>query len=191
MIRASVVVIAILLILGVGWVDKYSPLAQNWQISSGEYSTRVINANGNEASYTLQDSPQSGGGPSMQLWTEPAGRFLVEVETEIVNTGSFSVQIDKVSVPNLGYNISDLRVSFFRNTTSGSEAGVAFHPLTLAGHTKKMIVVDYSQQCATSATAGTFISGPSGLPVTYSFFGLAHTVYVPVGSFEFQTRQTC
>lgn len=185
------VIVAVLLVLGVSWVYAYNPLAQSWKTSSGEYSSRVINANGIEAHYNTQSPTQPGLPVSTQIWSEPAGRFSVEVETEIINTGAFAVRIDKISLPNLGYKMSGLRVSFFRNTKSGSVAGAVFHPFTLAAHTKKMVVVDYSQQCAPSATAGTFIPGPSGLPVTYSFFDFAHTIYVPVMPFEFQTRQSC
>jgi hypothetical protein len=188
---SALAIIAVILIVVVGLINKYSPLAQSWQTSGGEYYSLVTSASGVEAHYTLQEDMQSVGGPATQWWNEPAGRFKVEIETEIANTGPFAVQIDRVGLPNLGYRMSNVRVSFYHDAASGSVAGAPFHPYSLASHNKRMIVVDYTQQCAASAIAGDFITGPSGLPVTYSFLGFTHTVYVPASPFGFQTRQTC
>ncbi len=185
----ALVVVAAILVSGVAWVHNYNPLGQSFlQGVNGEFSSHVASANGTEAHYTFSDLP---GQPSEQVWSEPSGKFSVEVETEISNNDSHAVSIDQISKPNFGYKVSDYRVSFFRNTNSGSEAGAAFHPFTLAGHTERMVVADYSQWCVTSATAGTISLGMSSLPVTYSFFGFAHTDYVPVMPFGFQTRQAC
>jgi hypothetical protein len=186
---AVLVVAVVAVLVGVGWAFTYNPLAQTWQNINGEFYTHVENTNGKEAHYTFSSIPDSP--VSEQVWSEPSGTFSVEVETEITNTGSHAVRIDQVDKPDFGYKTSGYRVSFYKNSPTGSVAGTPFHPFTLAGHAQKMVVVDYSQRCVTSGTAGTEIFGLSGLPVTYSFFGFSHTVDVPVMPFVFVARQVC
>jgi hypothetical protein len=183
----AIIVVAVVLV--VDWVYKYSPIAQSLQTTSGEWSSYVANAKGIEAHYTFTSTPDVLG--AEQVWSEPLGTFSVEVETEVVNTGSHAVRIDRVGKQDFGYKTSDYRISFFRQGKSGHIAGAPFHSFTLAGHAQRMVVVDYSQWCATSATAGTTFYGLSSLPVTYSYFGFAHTVNVPAMPFVIQARQAC
>jgi hypothetical protein len=197
------VAVVVVFLAGVAWAHNYNPLAQSFQNVKGEFSSYVASANGTKALSTISSVP--GQPVSQQLWSEPSGTFSVEVETEIDNNGSRAVQITSIGKPDFGYKVSDYRVSFFRDQKLGSEAGANFHPFSLAGHAERMIVVDYSQSCRTSASAATSISsgtitgtgssvimpGMSSLPVTYSFLGFTRTDYVPVMPFALQTPQVC
>jgi hypothetical protein len=132
-----------------------------------------------------------------QAWVEPTGKFFVQFETEISNTGSHAVRIDDVGQPNFGYRTSGYMVSFYRNVQFPNEAGAAFHPFVLAGHAQRIVVVSYSQFCATSApgavtvNGAVILSGPTALPVTYSFLGFTHTDEVAVAPITFQAPRSC
>lgn len=196
-LRTVLVVVVAVIVLGIYWAYSYSPLVQNFNnFSSGEYGSYVGSADGVEAHYTITDAGQSSP-MGTQTWVEPTGKFFVQTETEITNSGSHAVRIDHVGQPNFGSKIGDYRVSFYRNVNFPHEAGAAFHPFVLSAHSQRMVVVSYSQQCATSAPAetltsdGAIFSGPSSLPVTYSFLGFAHTVDVPVAPTAFQAPRSC
>jgi hypothetical protein len=188
-VGSILVVVIVVFVSGVAWVQSYNPLGQSFWSVKGEFSSYVASAKGTEAHNTFSSLP--GQPVSEQVWSEPAGKFSVEVETEIDNNGSHAVRMDQIGKPDFGYKVSDYRISFYRYQTLGSEAGAKFRPFTLGGHSERMIVVDYSQSCVTSTTAGTSIPGISSLAVTYSFFGFAHTDDVPVMPFAFQTPQVC
>jgi hypothetical protein len=196
-LRTVLVVVVAVIFLAAYWAYSYSPLVQNFNnFSSGEYGSYVANADGVEAHYTITDGGQSSP-MGTQTWVEPTGKFFVQTETEITNSGSHAVRIDHVGQPSFGYQTSGYQVSFYRNVKFPYEAGAAFHPFVLAAHSQRMVVVSYSQRCATGAPtemvidAGAIFSGPSSLPVTYSFLGFAHTVDVPVAPTAFQAPRSC
>lgn len=190
------VAIVVVVALAAYWAYSYSPLVQNPHNFSGEYGSYVASADGVEAHYTT-----IGGGPSSPLstltWVEPAGTFFVQSETEITNSGSHAVRVDQVGQPSFGYQTSGYRVSFYRNVKFPHEDGKVFHPFVLAAHSQRMVVVTYSQRCATSSPDEIVVngvvtfSGPLSLPVTYTFLGMAHTVNVPVAPTAFQAPRSC
>jgi hypothetical protein len=130
-----------------------------------------------------------------QVWDEPRGKFLVQIETEITNSGSHAVRIDGVGEPSFGYRTRYFHVSFYRNDPFPYEAGAKFHPFTLAGHSQKMVTVSYLQYCTTRAPVTedghALPSGPTALPVTFSFLGFTHTDEVPVMTFSFVAPLSC
>jgi len=196
-LRAVLMVFVAVIVLVAYWAYSYSPLVQNLNsFSSGEYGSYVGSADGVEAHYTLtvvgQGSPMG-----TQTWVEPTGKFFVQTETEITNSGSHAVRIDHVGQPNFQYQTSGYQVSFYRNVNFPHEAGAVFHPFVLSAHSQRIIVVSYTQRCATSAPDEMITSdsvifwGPSVLPVTYSFLGFTHTVDVPLQPTEFQAPRSC
>lgn len=192
-LRTVLVVVAVVIVGAVYWAYSYSPLAQTF---SGEYGSYVGSANGVEAHYTITDGAQSSP-MGIQTWVEPTGKFFVQTETEITNSGSHAVRIDHVGQPNFQYQTSGYQVSFYRNVNFPHEAGAVFHPFVLSAHSQRIIVVSYTQRCATSAPDEMITSdsvifwGPSVLPVTYSFLGFTHTVDVPLQPTEFQAPRSC
>jgi hypothetical protein len=201
----TLVIIAVVFVTGVAVIHSYNPLGRSFWTVKGEFSSNVASANGTEARSTSANSPGFPG--TTQIWREPSGTFSVQVETEIDNIGAHAVRIDRVGEPDFGYKVRDYRVSFFHYRTLGAEAGAGIRPFTLAGHSELMVVVRYSQTCDTSASAeasmsagtmsgtstgsSTMIPGMSSLPVTYSFFGFAHTDDIPVMPFALVTPQVC
>lgn len=194
--RSALVVVAIAVALVFNWAYDYNPLAQSWNKAKGEWGSYVASASGVEAHHTTTQSQAT---PLLTtVWDEPTGKFLVQFETEITNTGSRAVRIDAVGEPPfgiLGYRTSDYRVSFFRNAPFPNEAGASFHPFTLSGHSERMVTVSYSQFCTTSAPVSedgrALPSGPTVLPVTFSFFGFAHTDEIPIAPFSFVAPLHC
>jgi hypothetical protein len=202
---ATLVIVVLVLVTGAALVQSYNPLGQSFWTVKGEFSSYVASATGTEARSSSTAVPGLPG--SEQIWKEPSGRFSVQVETEIDNIGAHAVRIDGIGEPDFGYRVIDYRISFFHYRTLGSEAGSSFQPFTLAAHTERMVVVRYSQSCdmstdveasmssgtmsGTSTGSTTMIPGMSSLPVTYSFFGFAHTDDIPVMPFALQTPQVC
>jgi hypothetical protein len=196
-LRTVLMVVVAVIFLAAYWAYSYSPLVQNFKhLSSGEYGSYVGSADGVESHYTITDGGQ-GSPMGTQTWVEPTGKFFVQTETEITNSGSHAVRIDHVGQPSFEYQTSAYQVSFYRNASFPHEAGAAFQPFVLAAHSQRMVVVSYSQRCATSApdemvtSDGAIFSGPSSLPVTYSFLGFAHTIDVPVAPTAFQAPRSC
>ncbi len=191
--RTVLVVIAVVVALAVYWAYSYNPLTQSWNQAKGEWGSYVGTTSGVEVHFTTTAAQGSPMGTT--LWDEPRGKFLVQFETEITNTGSHAVRIDAVGKPSFGYRTSDYVVSFYRNAPFPEEAGAGFHPFTLAGHSQKMVVVSYLQFCTTSAPASVnghaIPSGPTVLPVTFSFLGFTHTVQVPIAPFTFVAPLSC
>lgn len=194
--RSALVAVAIAVALTFNWAYDYNPLAQRWNQAKGEWGSYVANTSGIEAHHTTTQSQAT---PLLTtLWDEPTGKFVVQFETEITNTGSRAVRIDAVGEPPFGifgYRTSDYRVSFYRNAAFPNEAGASFHPFTLSGHSERMVTVSYSQFCTTSAPVSedgrALPSGPTALPVTFSFFGFAHTDEVPIAPFSFVAPHHC
>jgi hypothetical protein len=198
--RALLIVLAVVIAavaLAAYKAYSYSPLVQSFNnASSGEYGSYVASSDGVEAHYTSNDSGLNS--PMATLtWNEPTGLFFVQTETEITNSGSFAVRITHVGQPRFGPKISAFRVTFYRNAGFPHEAGAPFRPFVLAAHSQRMIVITYSQECATNApnelitSKGAIFWGPSGLSVTFSFLGFAHEVDVPVQPTEFQAPLSC
>jgi hypothetical protein len=151
---------------------------------------------GVEAHFTTASSQLSPLTPmATTVWNEPTGKFVVQFETEILNTGSHAVHVVAVGEPNFDYATSGYRVSFYRNAAFPHEDGAPFHPFTLAGHSERIVTVSYSQFCTTKAPVSVdgraLPSGPTVLPVTYSFLGFTHTDEVPVAPFTFIAPAHC
>lgn len=189
---AVVLVVAI----AVYWTYSYNPLAQTWQLSKGEWGSYVGTTSGIEAHHTTDTSHVSPLSPmAITVWNEPTGTFVVQFETEIRNTGSRAVRIVSVGEPKFEYEVSGYRVSFYRNAAFPHEDGVAFHPFTLAGQAERIVTISYSQTCTTKAPISVngraMPSGPTAVPVTYSYLGLSHTDQVPVAPFTFVAPERC
>ncbi len=183
------------LVMTLVWAYSYDPLVHSLQFANGEFGSYVGTLAGVEARYSfasLGTSPMD-----EQIWTEPAGVFVVQIETEITNRGFAAVLVEGVGQPRVSYPTSDYRVSFYRNALFPHENGQAFHPFTLPGHSQRMVVVTFHQWCATHApseevsASATIFPSPSSLPVTYSFWGFHHTVDVPLAPFAFKAPSRC
>jgi hypothetical protein len=196
-----VFIVVVTVISGIAWVQSYNPIGQNWSSVKGEFSSYVANERGvkaHETSSTVPDQPVA-----ELIWNEPSSRFSVQVETEVENNGPHAVRITHIGEPDFGYKVDDYRVAFYHYRSLGSEAGAPFRPFTLKGHEDRMVVITYSQPCRaagnvsvgvgtyTSTSASTLVPGMSSLPVTYSFFGFAHTVAVPVMPYALQSPPYC
>lgn len=191
--RLALVFAAFVVLLAVHWLYSYNPLAQRWPQSKGEFGSYVGTTSGVEAHFTTSVNPEEL--MNTTVWNEPTGKFVVEFETEINNTGSHAVRIDSVGEPSFGYRTSGYRVSFYRNKPFPNEAGAPFRPFTLSGHSERIVTVSYSQSCSTIAPVEedgrAMPSGPTSLPVTFSFSGFNHTDDVPVAPFEFVAPPHC
>ena len=192
--RTVLVVVMVAVALAVYWAYSYNPLAQSLQHANGEWGSYVGTTDGVEAHFTTTN-PQVAEPMSTVVWDEPTGKFVVQFETEITNTGSRSVQINGVGQPRFGYRTSDYKVSFYRNEPFPKEDGASFHPFTLAGHSERIVTITYTQLCTTSAPVTedgrALPSGPTALPVTYSFLGFTLTVELPIAPFTFVAPLSC
>ena len=187
------IIAALVIVLVAHWVYSYDPLASDWQhMTQGQWGTYVGSPSGVEAHYT---TAAQGGPLGTEIWNEPKGTFLVQLETEITNTGSHAVRIDDVGRANVSYPITGYHVSFYRDRSFPFENGTSFRPFVLAGHAQRMVVVTYLQRCTTrspvSLNGQAQISGPTALAVTYSFLGFTHTTAVPVAPFILGAPQRC
>ncbi|HUY42319.1 MAG TPA: hypothetical protein VMU98_01000 [Acidimicrobiales bacterium] len=192
-LRSFFAVVIVVAALAVLWTYRYNPLAQSWDHAKGEWGSYVGTNAGVRAHFTTTEAP---GTPMGTLvWDEPRGKFLVQFETEVTNTGSHAVRIVAVGEPSFDYRTSAYGVSFYQNAPFPYEGGASFHPFTLTGHSQKMLTVSYTQFCTTSASYSlngrAMPSGPTALPVTYSFLGFTHTDEVPVAPFIFVAPQRC
>jgi hypothetical protein len=192
--RTVLVVVAVIVAVAVYWAYSYNPLAQSLQRAEGEWGSYVGTTGGVEAHFTMTNL-QVTAPMSTVIWNEPTGKFVVQFETEITNTGSHAVRIDGVGQPYFGYRTGDYRVSFYRNEPFPNEDGASFHPFTLAGHSQRIVTISYSQYCTTSAPVTedgrAMPSGPTALPVSYSFLGFTHRDEVPVAPFSFVAPLRC
>lgn len=194
--RIVMVVLALAVVIAVHSVYSYNPLAQSWQQSKGEWGSYVGTISGVKAHFTTASTQLSTVMPmATVVWNEPTGKFVVQFETEINNTGSHAVHVVGIGEPSFGYVVSDYRVSFYRNAAFPHEDGTSFHPFTLAGHSERIVTVSYSQFCTLKAPLSVdgraLPSGPTVLPVTYSFLGFTHTDEVPVAPFTFIAPLHC
>jgi hypothetical protein len=193
LIVAIAVVVVLVVALAADWAYSYNPLAQNFQQAKGEFGSYVGTTRGVEAHFT--DTSPQGSLMATVVWNEPTGKFVVQFETEIDNTGGRSVRIDGVGTPSFGYHTSGYRVSFYHNAPFPNEAGAPFHSFTLAAHSERIVTVSYSQYCTTKAPVTedgrALPSGPTSLPVTYSFLGFSHTDEVPIAPFTFVAPVSC
>jgi len=192
-LRSSFAVVIVVAALALLWAYRYNPLAQSWDHASGEWGSYVGTNSGVQAHFTTTEA--LGTPMGTLVWDEPRGKFLVRFETEVTNTGSHAVRIVAVGEPSFDYRTSDFAVSFYRSAPFPHESGASFHPFTLAGHAQKMLTVSYTQFCTTSAPVSlngrARPSGPTALPVTYSFLGITHTDEVPVAPFSFVAPRSC
>jgi hypothetical protein len=194
-LRNLLIVVAVVVVLALAWVYRYNPLIQSWHQEAGGEWGSYVGKSGVEAHHSMTNTQGSPIGT--EVWVEPSGKFFVEIETEITNNGTHAVRINRVGQPSFDYRTSGYRVSFYRNANFPNEGGAKFHSFVLAGHSQRMVVVSYSQYCATSAPNSetidgvNFFSGMTGLPVTYSFEGFSHTDVVPVEPTEFQAPSSC
>jgi hypothetical protein len=178
------------------WIYSDNPLAQSWQQDTGEFGSYVGTVGGVEAHFTTDSAHESALSPmAITVWNEPEGKFVVQFETEINNTGSHAVHVVSVGEPSFEYHVSGYRVSFFRNKAFPHEDGASFRPFTLAGHTERIVTVSYSQFCTTKAplkvNGRAMPSGPTSLPVTFSVRGFTHTDDVPIAPFTFVAPSHC
>jgi hypothetical protein len=194
--RIVAVIFVLVVAIALYWMFSYNPLAQTWQQSKGEWGSYVGTTSGVEAHYTTETSHVSPLSPmAITVWNEPPGKFVVQFETEIRNTGPRAVRIVSVGEPNFEYRVSGYRVSFFRNAAFPHEDGAPFHPFTLSGRSERIVTLSYSQFCTTKApfsvNGRAMPSGPTTVPVTYSYLGLNHTDHVPVAPFTFVAPLHC
>jgi hypothetical protein len=194
--RIVVVVLLFVVAVAVYWTYSYNPLAQSWQQDKGEFGSYVGTVSGVEAHFTTDSAQISPLSPmATTVWNEPPGKFVVQFETEINNTGSHAVHVVSVGEPSFDYHVSNYRVSFFRSKAFPQENGATFHSFTLAGHSERIVTVSYSQFCTTKALVSVngraLPSGPAALPVTFSVLGFTHTDEVLVAPFTFVAPAHC
>ncbi len=181
-------------VLGTGLASayRYQPLLQTRQ---GEFGSYVVAWNSSKVDHTtinaISQSSSAVPGPVIDvIWTEPTGAYNVEVVATINNSGSHAVTIEGLEAPAPGVPKSHLTVFFHKPGSYGSEGGAPFHPFTLAAHSSKTLVVDYTQICSPSSAGASYLSYTQ-MPVTFSFLGFHHTVGVPIDPYEIKRRLSC
>jgi hypothetical protein len=165
------------------YADHYQPLLQ---VEQGGYGARVLTSTGALAKYTASGT-QNG------WWTEPKGRFTVEVALTLNSNGSLPIVLHGVLAP-IEYATHSAATVFFDSSGKnegnyGYRGGPAFHATSLAGHGSIELAVHWTQRCVTlSQGAGLQVVE---LPVRYSFLWFHHTVMVPMGPFTLNAIATC
>lgn len=130
---------------------------------------------------------------SETLYVQPRGLFTVEVLTTVKNNGPFAITFEKLGAPvhpPVPHGAKNVREYVYTTRKDGSLVRAPLHSFTLAAHSSRVLSVEYQQSC----TLGNPTLVPlvvSGLPATYSFLGLSHTVMVPVMPFAIAPRAVC
>jgi len=189
-LRLTLVIVVVGAVMGFASVYEYNPLGTSLQSSQGQFSSNVMNADGSAADVNGNGSISLSDPLGGVTYIEPTGTFRTEIQTEITNNGSRTVHFDNVGKPDVSNETGDYRVSFYTQGSTSTNAGAPFRPFILAAHTSRSIVVDFSQRCVTSSAAGMTIQGVSGIPVTFTLFGFAHTNDISVIPYAIETVET-
>lgn len=188
------VVAVVVVAAGLVSAYRYQPLSQSYQ---GEFGSTVSAWNGSKVIHTTtqitgQLSHTVPGPITKGIWTEPTAAYNVEVVVTINNSGPQAVTIDGFGSPAPGVAKRFLGYSLIESGSYGSAGSksIPFKSFSFAGHSSKVVVVDYTQLCTPSST-GDSITSYTQMPVTYSFMGFRHTVGVPIDPYVIKRRSSC
>jgi len=188
------VVAVVVVAAGLVSAYRYQPLSQAYH---GEFGSTVSAWNGSKVAHataqiTGQLTPTVSGPITEDIWKEPTGAYNVEIVVTINNSGPHAVTIDGFGSPAPGVAKRFLGYTLIESGSYGSAGSksIPFKSFSFAGHSSKVVVVDYTQPC-TPSSAGASITSYTQMPVTYSFLGFRHTVGVPIDPYVIKRRSSC
>lgn len=178
--------LVVIVIIGGLWMLHYGPLRETLGIA--DYAPLVHNANGALAARTQSDAD------TYSTWDEPRGRYSVEVELTIINGGFLPILVDSVRGPLDKGSSRPALVFFFpqviRPDVYSVDGSGVFTTTSVPVGRSFNVLVRWYESCVPVSSGGQYQTFSTPV-VTYSWFGVHHTVSSPMRSFRIKNRSSC